>query len=116
MPEPFTSPAAQPNPNIVKHDPATEKKLAELRAQNEAKQRRALDEDIEPGAPVPTVTEAPREPRRETPWALRAIAADGNVLKAVDWILKRDPTEEEKADFIRTVPRAVTVDLVRPKL
>lgn len=56
-----------------------------------------------------------KEPRRETPWALRAIAADGNVLKAVDWILERDPTEEEKDKFRRSIPRAVSVDLVRPK-
>lgn len=89
--------------------PEVNTKLAELRAKNEAAAK-AHEESAKPAPSEPV-----KEPRRETPWALRAIAADGNVLKAVDWILERDPTEEEKDKFRRSIPRAVSVDLVRPK-
>ena len=61
-------------------------------------------------------SEPPKEERATRPRALRAISPDGNVLKTTDWILKRDPTTEEKDAFLRTVPRATAVDVVDSKL
>lgn len=101
MPEPLTSPQAEKQEAL--HDANREREEQHLAEQEQAK--------ILEKARFPA-----KEERSVKPRSLRAIADDGNVLKAIDWILKRDPTEEEKDDFLRAVPRATKIDLVSARL
>ena len=117
MPDTNISIPTSPKPEVldqglVKHDPSTEAKLAELRKANEAKLRRDLDEYIKPGDTKPTVTDDSKvkaasgrvvEEAAPVPRSMRAIASDGNVLRAESWPWKREPTEAERDAFLRSV-------------
>lgn len=119
-----TTPPGQPlNQSTVKHDPSTEAKLAELRKANEERRRSEatnLHIATEGKAPDVKAPDArPAKPREETapfPRSLRAIASDGNVLRAESWPWKREPTAAELEAFRVSVPGAATVDVVDSKL
>ncbi len=133
----------------LRYQAEAEQRLAELRAQNEAKakapspsenadlaksQRASNSDDVQNKLDAVKRERAdqhdaeqeqaklleegrfPKEERSVKPRALRAIADDGNVLKSIDWILKRGATAKQKDDFLRAVPRATKVDLVSARL
>lgn len=136
MTEPFpsipTTPAGKPldtssePPKANNPDELTPaEKLEALRKANEERKKKAEAEDKEAEKletlrnPDPLhdarvdVTSGKREDERAAkPRAMRAIMENGNVLKTIDWPWKRDPSEKEKDDFLRSVKHAVTVDIV----
>lgn len=106
-------------------EPTASEKLAALKAQNDARNAAAeLKEqtgpklDIVPTTPAPTPAvenprTAPRPHISSKPRALRAISANGNVLRADSWPHDRDPTAAELDAFRDSVRGADYADITK---